>query len=746
MTSSGPRHWDTLVATGTVLLALGLPWSTAMVAVGGGLLVIAFLWDWRTALEIKPWREPAMAIGLALLAFIVVRTVVADESIAALHRINQYHELIIAPVLLVVWRKPQHRRLLFAGFIAGCLFVALRIWGSHLSEHAYQLAQRQRISTSFALAIAAYLLLLRAPPGPRKWLPLAGSAFFALTIIFGIDGRTGLVVLVLLAACAAWVRAPRGWRVMAAVGMPALLAGAALLSPAVQGRIDEMEAALHSTKVPDEADSSGVRLQLLRITDEAVREHWLGGVGYSRYAQAHRAAAEALYAQRPDGDAFLRGFWSRLNNPHNEYVMQLVGGGILGLALFAGWLAAGLWHARRLHSAALAGIVLAFTLGCVFNSMLLDFIEGHLYVALLAWTIAEHRFGKRKDAFDRIVIVATRQIGDVLLTTPLIHAARERWPRAQIDIVGFESTLGMLRGNRDTNALIDAGGWSLLRRIFRHYDLALVADVGDRAHLIAWLAARTRSGILPESNSSNWWKRALLDHVVVAAGDRGTRHVTVEKMDLLAPWLADRAVPRVQAPDGAALPAALEPQLREGFVVVHAPSMWPYKQWPVAHFETLVRELTRQGRQVVLTGTRGSRDQQCIAPLRSIDGVLDASGELDFNQLVTLMKRAALYIGPDTSVSHLAAATGVPVIAIFGPTNPLRWAPWPANAEEEPILVRSALMQQAGNVTILQSQLHCVPCGRAGCEDHRQSRSDCLVDITPERVIAEAKRLLSPRT
>jgi heptosyltransferase-3 len=52
-------------------------------------------------------------------------------------------------------------------------------------------------------------------------------------------------------------------------------------------------------------------------------------------------------------------------------------------------------------------------------------------------------------------------------------------------------------------------------------------------------------------------------------------------------------------------------------------------------------------------------------------------------------------------------------------------------------------LQHAGNVTLLQSELPCVPCGRAGCEDHRQSRSDCLVDIGPERVIAEATKILT---
>jgi heptosyltransferase-3 len=129
--------------------------------------------------------------------------------------------------------------------------------------------------------------------------------------------------------------------------------------------------------------------------------------------------------------------------------------------------------------------------------------------------------------------------------------------------------------------------------------------------------------------------------------------------------------------------------------------------------------------------------------LRSVEGVLDVSGRLDFNQLVTLLKRSALYIGPDTSVSHLAAASGVPVIAIFGPTNPVRWAPWPATGDA--LFAKRGPAQYAGNVTLLQSELHCVPCGRAGCEDHRQSRSDCLVDIGPDRVLAEANRLLSPR-
>jgi heptosyltransferase-3 len=353
----------------------------------------------------------------------------------------------------------------------------------------------------------------------------------------------------------------------------------------------------------------------------------------------------------------------------------------------------------------------------------------------------------------RILVVATRQIGDVLLTTPLIAAARERWPQARIDVLGFAGTLGMLRGNPGITELIETparlgwgGFWRLAHSLWRRYDLALVTQPSDRAHLIAWIAAACRTGILARQHGSNWWKKRLLRHVVTSGGDLGAVHVVQEKLELLAPWLPAQApAPAVQAPAGAALPAQLQSQLQAGAVVVHVPSMWAYKQWPVASYRALVRELLARGRQVVLTGGPGARDRECIAPLLDLapaPQLLDVSGRLEFGQLATVLRQAALYIGPDTSVSHLAAAAGVPTLAIFGPTNPQRWAPWPGRPGTQALFQRSALAQQVGNVTLLQGGLHCVPCGRAGCDDHHHSRSDCLVAITPERVLQQVTVLL----
>ena len=358
----------------------------------------------------------------------------------------------------------------------------------------------------------------------------------------------------------------------------------------------------------------------------------------------------------------------------------------------------------------------------------------------------------------RILVVVTRQIGDVLLTTPLIRAARQRWPQARIEVAAFAGTLPVLEGNPDIDACIPmaprlgfAGTLRLAARLRRGYDLALVADPGDRAHVIGWLAARERAGLVSAEGRGHGWKAARLRHAVPLDGDRGTVHVVTERLHLLDPWIEGHVpleTPQVVPPAALPLPAHLADSLQHGHVVVHAPSMWRYKQWPVASFETLVRGLLAAGRQVVLTGSGSERDQSCIAPLREAGKapqMLDTSGQLGFGQLATLLAGCALYIGPDTSVTHLAAACGAPTLALFGPTNPQRWGPWPARASAPVRFQRHAGRQEVGSITLLQGAQDCVPCGRAGCEDHHHSRSACLESIAPESVLRIALERLGQR-
>jgi heptosyltransferase-3 len=741
-----------------------LPFSTAGIALSLGALLWIALARPRQMLQLQPWKDSAMAVGLVLFAYIALHTLwTTGLSSTAVRSVNRYHELLVAPLLMALMAQARERLIFVRALVLGASLLAVAHWVALAVPSVSEALAMRRISAGLAIALCAFIVLMRARGQQRPWPARTLAAFLALTVLFAIDGRTGHLVLLILVACAAWCHSPPRWRLAGALASTGMVVIIALASGTVGERIKETLAGSAHTGA---LTSTAIRIELLRVTTDLAREHGITGAGYANYAAMHEQAAQARYGQDPSVTSNLQAApWLRAANPHNEYLMQLIGGGVAALALFVAWILLTLRQAARAPAPVggmLAGTALAFAAGSLFNSLLMDFVEAHLYVGVIAWLLAEKRYGagvaQSDDRVQRIVVIATRQIGDVLLTTPLISAARRRWPQARIEVLGFQGTLGMLRGNPEVNELVETpsrlgmrNGMALLRRLWRRYDLALVTDPGDRAHLLGWIAAPRRSGVIPGSGGTNWLKKMLLDHALPIAGDRGEVHVTVEKQSLLDPWIVEQAgtAPRVVPPEARPLPPGVQAQLAPGAVVVHAPSMWPYKQWPIAHFEKLIEGLIAQGRQVVLTGSAGPRDQECIAPLRGLGRpaeLLDLSGKLDFNQLVSLFRQAALYIGPDTSVSHLAAATGVPVIAIFGPTNPMRWAPWPARAGAQALFERSALVQQSGNVTLLQSGLHCVPCGRAGCEDHRQSRSDCLVDITPERVLEQAAKVLRGET
>jgi len=352
------------------------------------------------------------------------------------------------------------------------------------------------------------------------------------------------------------------------------------------------------------------------------------------------------------------------------------------------------------------------------------------------------------DALDRIIVIVTRQIGDVLLTTPLIHAAKARWPEARIDVLGFAGTLGMLRGNPDIGELIEVQpgsgwrqSWPLMRRLWRRYDLALIAQYTDRAHLYGWIAARVRSGQVPDEPRA-WWKRVLMKHAVVL-GDAHS-HVVIEKMRLLEPW--NRAGDAtVIVPPAAVLPDAIAASLRAPYVVLQVPSLVRYKQWPLVHYVSLVRSLVDEGVQVVLTGGPSPGDRAMVAEVAQVappPRVLDACGQLDFNQMSTLLRNAAVYVGPDTSITHLAAACDIPVVALYGPIDPRLWGPWPAGSPLTVPYERRAMRQRSRNVILLQGSPACVPCNGAGCDRHNDSRSECLETMDPQRVLDEVHRAL----
>jgi heptosyltransferase III len=372
----------------------------------------------------------------------------------------------------------------------------------------------------------------------------------------------------------------------------------------------------------------------------------------------------------------------------------------------------------------------------------------------------------------KVLFIATRQIGDVLVTTPLIKKARELWPDAEFHFLGYRGKLDMLKGNPDISQVIETSDHprffeylSLFGRLFQRYDLAVVTQPSDRAYLYGLFAARQRVGVLgghPQGlteqdrakrdiiKKQNAWKKAISLHTVDV--DYFSQHVIAEKLRLLEvfyPHNHDVFCQPISVipPEGEALNPGIANQLRPPYIVIHPGPLTAYKRWPLAYWQTLVTWIVKQGWQVVLSASPAKQDLQLNHDILSLldpqtrQEVVNTLGELSIPQAGTLIRGALAYIGVDTSITHLAAACNIPTITLFGPTPPTNFGPWPNGyLGEQPYQLR-AQSQTVGNVTILQGPGECVPCRKAGCNDRADSNSECLDHLEPAQVIEALRQV-----
>ncbi|RYF43527.1 MAG: O-antigen ligase domain-containing protein [Comamonadaceae bacterium] len=344
---------------------------------------------WRSA----PWRDPVVAVGLLLFAYLAIHTLATSgPTPVAWGTINRYHELVMGALLLALFRLAARPELFFRGLVCGALLYALAHWAGLFWPPMARYLELRHISAGMALSLTAFVLLEQARGSSRPWVLRGIAAFLALTVLFAMDGRTGYLVLLLLVACAAWLQSPRRWRWASLVIVPLAVGALALSSGGVQHRIQETLAGT-GPWINGGPHSTGIRIELLRTGVDVAQTHFATGAGYAEYGKAFESAARARYGPDPLRRDYLEQYWIRPDNPHNEYLMQLAGGGIVALALFLAWLALPILRKSGSASAraSLVGVGLAFATGCLFNSMLMDFVEGHLYVALMTWLLAQAR-------------------------------------------------------------------------------------------------------------------------------------------------------------------------------------------------------------------------------------------------------------------------------------------------------------------------------------------------------------------
>jgi heptosyltransferase III len=346
----------------------------------------------------------------------------------------------------------------------------------------------------------------------------------------------------------------------------------------------------------------------------------------------------------------------------------------------------------------------------------------------------------------RILVVALRRLGDVLLTTPLIRSLKRAWPDATINALVFRGTEGILAGNPDISSVVTiperpsvSESFALLRRMWQTYDLAISTQSGDRPTLFGWAAGRRSVGFVDAGGLAARIKWLALDYpVAVAGGLHRVRDVL-----RLAEAIGVSPVPELVAPAGANRPGIVPDR---PYAVIHAAPMFRYKRWTTEGWQVLAAALDARGLAVLATSGPADEERRYLDEVWAGQPEVRRLDPLAWGELASLIERARIYIGPDTSVTHLAAATGVATVALYGPTDPRLWGPWPVSGLDTP-WDAAGTVQTRGNVRLVQNPSACpwsiLPCQQEGCERHLNSYSRCLDELTVTQTLSAVDAALA---
>ncbi|MDP3294483.1 MAG: glycosyltransferase family 9 protein [Nevskia sp.] len=315
---------------------------------------------------------------------------------------------------------------------------------------------------------------------------------------------------------------------------------------------------------------------------------------------------------------------------------------------------------------------------------LLDRYIGIPLVALLGVLLALRRWFRPRPATvvdsrglgsgPTIGILATCAIGDTVIASGIIRDLRAAWPAARIVMFTTAATApvaSLIPAIDDHVQLCILRPWKALATL-RRQPLDWLIDIGPWPRINALLSGLSRSTATIGFKTPGQYRHYVYDHVVALRYDC---HQLVNYGALLQPFGVPSGHPPAVVFDEV-VSALVAPR---PYAVFHA---WPggykaeLKQWPVLRWVALAQRVHALGISIVLTGADADvEDTAMLAAAIRAGGVPvdNRAGVCALAQTVSLLKRAAVVVSVDTGVLHLAAAVGVPVVGLHGPSSSLRW-------------------------------------------------------------------------
>ena len=342
----------------------------------------------------------------------------------------------------------------------------------------------------------------------------------------------------------------------------------------------------------------------------------------------------------------------------------------------------------------------------------------------------------------KILIRATNWVGDAIMALPAVRAVRRRFPEAEIAIVARPYVADIYRDQGICNQLVPYdpngahAGFSGRERLAeklraQNFDVALLLQ---NAFDAAWLAWRAN---IPERIGYARDGRSLLLTKAVPLPKQGEipAHEKFYYLELLrrvgwvdslqdAPFI-ELIVPgeKRRSADEFLRKSGVRPSARRIAIGAGA-SYGSAKCWLPSRFAEVANRLQLEtDADVILFGTAAEADVSTAISAAMRQPPVDLTGKTAIADLPALLSQCHLFIGNDSGAMHVAAAVGLPIVAVFGPTDPFGTAPLTPSC------------------TVVQQKPYCSPCFLRRCPtDHR-----CMTAITAEMVEAAARPWLFSR-
>jgi lipopolysaccharide heptosyltransferase I len=332
----------------------------------------------------------------------------------------------------------------------------------------------------------------------------------------------------------------------------------------------------------------------------------------------------------------------------------------------------------------------------------------------------------------RILIIKPSALGDVVHSLPVLNLLRRRWPAAHIAWVVSGSFASLLEGHPQLDEVIRferrrfARGWhdpqaaaGLFRfaRKLRRDRFDLVIDLQGLLRS-GWMTMRTRAPTRVGFAGTRELAHLFYTHRV--AIDTPEQHA-IDRYLRLCQFIGCGREPvefhfHVTEGDRARARQLLGDD--SPYAVLLPGSNWPTKRWPIERFAALVRPL----RERFALDTVVAGGSEVVELARHIPGATNLAGQTNLRELVALLEGADLVIANDSGPMHMAAALDRPLVALFGPTNPLRTGPY------------------ARSECVVRIDIQCSPCYSRRC-----SHQSCLHWLQLEDVLDAAAAQLSRR-